>query len=417
MAGVPVPVPLDRDAVCELDAADPLAGVRERFVLPLDLIYLDGNSLGALPAAVPAHLYDVVHREWGKDLIRSWNSNGWWEAPLRVGAKLAPIIGAHSNEVVVCDSTSVNIFKLAIAGMRLRPDRRVILAEGGTFPTDHYMLASVAELLGVELRIVPTADLYAAITDEVALVSLTNVDYRTGAIHNLEAVTQLAHDVGAVILWDLAHSAGVLPMNLHDAGADLAVGCGYKFLNGGPGAPAFCYVHEALQDQISQPLPGWLGHVRPFDFEPSFDVAPGMARLLTGTSPILSLLALDAALDAFGDVSMQQVREKSMALTELTLRLVDERVGDSGFGVVSPLDPQLRGSQVSLSHPHAFAITQALIARGVIGDFRTPDILRLGFAPMYVRYVDVWDAVTELDEVMQTKEYLLDRHQARATVT
>jgi kynureninase len=398
-----------------LDRSDVLAQARDRFVLPPGIVYLDGNSLGALPVSVPERVRDVVERQWGTDLIRSWNTNGWWDLPRRVGDRIAPLVGAAPSEVIVCDSISVNLFKLLTAALRLRPDRRVILTEAGDFPTDGYVAASVASLHGAEVRAVGHDDLSDAIDGSVAVVAASHVSYRTGAMHDLAAVTARARGAGALVLWDLAHSAGVVPVDLGAAGADLAVGCGYKYLNGGPGAPAFLFVAGSLHEAFDQPLTGWHGHARPFAMEPAYEPAPGVSRAATGTPPVLSMAALDAALDAFDGIPLEAVRAKSVALTDLFARLVDERV--PGCAVVSPRDARRRGSQVCLSHPEAYAIVQALIARGVIGDFREPSILRFGFAPLYVRFVDVWDAVDHLVAVLEGDEWRRPEHRTRAAVT
>ena len=356
-------------ADCEaLDAQDPLRDCRSRFQLPAGVIYLDGNSLGALPVAVPVRLKQAVEQEWGQGLIRSWNDAGWYPAPQRVGARIAPLVGAHADEVIVCDSTSVNLFKLLVAALRLRPGRSVILGEQGNFPTDAYVASGVATLTGVRFEAVPADALMAALSDQVAVVSLTHVNYRSGAVYDMAAITRRAHEVGALVLWDLAHTAGALPCALNACNADFAVGCGYKYLNGGPGAPAFAFAARRHHGALQQPLTGWHGHAKPFDFVQDYQPAPGMDSLLVGTAPQLGLIALEAALTAFDGVDMMVLRAKSVALTDLFIRLVDEQV--PGFGLASPRDAAQRGSQVSLTHPEGYAIVQALIARGVIGDFR-----------------------------------------------
>ncbi len=402
-----------------LDAADPLAGLRDRFVLPDGVVYLDGNSLGALPAGVAARLDDVVRREWGTDLIRSWNANGWWDLPLAVGDRVGRLVGAAPGQVAVCDSTSVNLYKLLSAGLALRGDRRVIVTEADNFPTDRYLIDAVARAHGAEVRVVasdPDA-VTAALGPDVAVVSLTQVNYRTGAMYDLAGLTAAAHDCGALALWDLSHSSVAVPVELDAAGADLAVGCGYKYLNGGPGAPAFAYVARRHHDLLTQPLTGWHGHARPFAMTPIYEPAPGVARLLVGTPPVLSLAALDAALDALDGVTPAELRAKSVALTEGFLALVEDRLGGFGVGIASPRDADRRGSQVSLTHPDGYAVIQALIARNVIGDYREPSICRFGFAPAYLRYVDVWDAVAHLEAVLVDEEWRRPEHQARNAVT
>jgi len=407
-----------REACMNRDAADPLAAMRDRFVLPDGTIYLDGNSLGVLPKAVPARLTQVVGEEWGRDLIRSWNTADWINLPARVGAKIARLIGARDSEVVAADSTSVNLFKLLTAAVRLRPGRRVILSETGNFPTDLYVAQGVESLFdGVELRTVDGDAIAGAIDDSVAVVFLTHVDFRSGRIHDMAGVTAAAHAAGALMLWDLAHSAGALPVDLNGCGADLAVGCGYKYLNGGPGAPAFLYVAEALQDTIRQPLSGWMGHSDPFAFVTDYAPAGGIRRNLCGTPPVLAMAALDAALDAWDGIDMAAVRAKSVALCDLFIELVEERCAGAGLRLASPRDADRRGSQVSFRHAEGYAVMQALIDRGVIGDFRSPDLLRFGFTPLYLRYIDVWDAVDALADILASGSWNRDSYKRRAAVT
>jgi kynureninase len=410
-------VPLTRDDARRLDDADPLAPLRERFVLPAGVIYLDGNSLGPLPRGTAERLRRVVEDEWGRDLIRSWTRHGWLDLPAAVAAKIAPLIGARPTEVAVADSTSVNLFKLLAAALALRPGRRAILSQPGNFPTDLYQIQGLTELLGDghELRL--AADPTAALDEDVAVVALSHVDYRRGEVQDMAAVTVAAHRRGALALWDLSHSAGALEVDLGGCGADLAVGGGYKYLNGGPGAPAYLFVAEALQEAARSPLQGWLGHADPFAFEPAYRPAPGIRRFLCGTPPVLSLAALDAGLDLFAGVDLAQVRRKSMALGDLFLRLVEERCGGHGLTPACPADARRRGSQVALAHPQGYAIVQALIARGVIGDFRVPDVLRFGLAPLFLRHVDVWDAVEHLRQVLVTGEYRQPEFQQLAPVT
>ena len=401
------------------DLADPLAELRSRFLLPEGVIYLDGNSLGALPRLVPERIEGVVRRQWGEGLIRSWNTAGWVDLPTRVGERLGRLLGAEPGSVVACDSTSVNLFKAASAAVRLRPERRVVLTDTGNFPTDVYVLAGLAETLGrpLELRLADPDELVAAIDPEVAVVAVTQVDYRTGRMHDLAEVTAAAHGAGAVMVWDLAHSAGALPVDLAGANVDLAVGCGYKYLNGGPGAPAFIYVAPRHLPAFRNPISGWFGHARPFDFSLEFVPAEGIDRARVGTPHVLSLTALDAALDVFEGVDLQAVRDKSVALTELFIRLVEERASRFGFQLVTPRDPARRGSQVSFRHPDGYPVMQALIERGVIGDFRAPDVMRFGFTPLYLRFVEVWDAVETLVEVMETEAWRDPRYSVRAAVT
>jgi kynureninase len=394
-----------RSEAQDRDDADPLASLRDRFVLPGDTVYLDGNSLGALPVGVGARLREVVDRQWGVDLIRSWNEHGWWDLPRTVGDRIAPLVGAQPGEVVVCDSTSVNLFKLLEVAVTLRPGRRVLLTEAENFPTDRYLIDAVAARHGLAVRVVAAAELPDAIDDDVVALAATHVNYRTGAMHDLRALTRAAHSAGALALWDLSHSTGAVECDLEGAGVDLAVGCGYKYLNGGPGAPAFVYVARRHHGALRNPIPGWHGHAEPFAMVPGYVPAPGVAGLLVGTTPILSLAALDAALDAFVGVDLAAVRAKSVALTEAFIGLVEDRLARHGLTVVTPREPAQRGSQVCLAHPEAFGIVQALIARGVIGDYRDPSICRFGFAPLYLRFVDVWDAVEHLGAVLDGEEW------------
>jgi kynureninase len=391
-----------------LDAADPLARHRDAFVMPAATIYLDGNSLGPLPRGVPARMQRAVEEEWGRGLIRSWNDAGWYPAPLRAGAKIARLIGAHEHEVAVCDSTSVNLFKVLVAGLRKQAGRKVIVAEAGDFPTDGYVAAGVAGLLGAELRSVAPEQVSAAIREagaHLALVQLTQVNYRSGFLHNMTGITREAHAQGGLAVWDLCHSAGAMPVDLNGCGADFAVGCGYKYLNGGPGAPAYVFVAERHLAELRQPIQGWHGHAAPFGFQQEYRAHPGIGRMLAGTAPQLSLIALEEALAVFEGVDLQAVRRKGVSLCELFIQLAETELAGHGFGLASPRDAARRGSQVSLTHPHGYAIVQALIARGVIGDFRAPDILRFGFAPLYVRHVDVWDAVSVLKELMRARAW------------
>ncbi len=415
MPGAPILTRADADA---LDAADELAALRQEFVLPEGVVYLDGNSLGALPRRTMERLREVTEREWGRDLIRSWNANGWIDLPGRVAGLIAPLIGASADEVAVADSTSVNVFKLLAGGLRLRPGRRVIVSEEANFPTDLYVAQGLARLLGdVELRLVPRDRLRDALGGDVAVLLLTHVDFRTGEIHDMAGLTRAAHDAGALALWDLAHSAGAVPVDLAGAEADLAVGCGYKYLNGGPGAPAFAFVARRWHPTFETPLSGWMGHAAPFAFGPRYEPAPGVARLLCGTPPVLSLAALECGVLTIARAGIPRLRRKSLALTDLFVRLVEQECDGFGFALASPREAERRGSQVSLRHPEGYAIVQALIARGVIGDFRTPDILRFGFAPAYVRFADAWDAALALRAVMENREWQRPEFQAPRKVT
>ena len=401
----------------QLDADDPVGHARDRFVLPEGLVYLDGNSLGALPAAVPDVVRDVVERQWGRDLITSWNVNDWWDAPRRVGARIAGLVGAGADEVLVADSTSSNLFKLLVAAARMRPGRDILVVEPGNFPADLYVVESVSELLGLRVVRVEPAEAGAVLDEGVAAVCFSQVDYRTGRAHDMVGVTRAAHDVGALMVWDLSHSAGALPVDLGGANVDMAVGCTYKYLNGGPGAPAYVMVAQRHQSAVRSPLTGWTGHARPFAMEGSYQPAPGIDRMRNGTPPLLSLLALEAALGAFDGVTMAEVRAKSLSLTGLFLELADAVLAPLGFTAVTPRAAAERGSQVSLQHESAYAVVQALIARGVVGDFRAPDLVRLGFAPLYVRHADVVRAVEQLAEVVTAGEQRDPRFAVRTTVT
>ncbi len=403
----------------DLDARDPLAACRGRFTLPEGEVYLDGNSLGAMPAHLPQRMQQAVAQEWGRGLIRSWNDAGWITLPQRVAAKIAPLVGAADDEVMVGDSTSVNLFKALAAALRINAGRKVILTEKGNFPTDLYIAQGVAELYGATIRYVESdaSAIADALDGDVAVLMLTHVNYRSGAVYDMAGLTRKAHAAGALAVWDLAHSAGALHVDLAEAHADFAVGCGYKYLNGGPGAPAFVYAARRHQDVMRQPLCGWHGHQRPFAFVQEYEPAPGISRMQCGTPPLLSMLALDAALEAFDGVDMHQLRAKSRALGDLFIRLVDQRLGAYGFGIGSPRDSGLRGSQVALTHPQGYAIVQALIARGITGDFRMPDILRFGFAPLYVRYIDVWRTVDELADIMAAGAWNRPEFLARKAVT
>ena len=402
-----------------LDAADPLAPMRAKFSLPKGVIYLDGNSLGAMPTATAARVAEVVSQEWGTGLIRSWNDAGWIDLPARIGEKIARLIGAQPASVMVADSTSVNLFKLLSAALRLRPDRRKILSEAGNFPTDLYIAEGLRDLLnqGHRLDIATTDNIIAAIDADTAVVMLTHVNFHTGRMLDMAAITKAAHQAGALILWDLAHSAGAMPINLAAHDVDLAVGCGYKYLNGGPGAPAFLYVAPRHQDTATFPITGWLGHAAPFAFEPGYRPSPGIQRAVVGTPPVISLAALEVGVDIALEANLDEVRAKSVLQAEIFTRLVVERCEGTGLVVASPREAALRGSQVCLSHPQAYAIMQALIAHGVIGDFRAPDILRFGMTPLYLGFAELWYAVTIIAEIMQTETWRAPQYASRQKVT
>ncbi|MBI3284787.1 MAG: kynureninase [Burkholderiales bacterium] len=412
---------LDRDYCLQLDRQDPLAALREEFDLPAGVIYLDGNSLGARPKAALQRAQQVVQQEWGSDLIKSWNKAGWFDLPSRLGNQLASLIGAAENEVVVTDSTSINLFKAIAAALQIQTkdaQRKTIITERSNFPTDIYMAEGLTRWLDRGYRIVlidSPEELPQVVNSETALLMLTHVNYRSGYLHDMAAVTALAHHHGALMLWDLAHTAGAVPVDLHAAEADFAVGCTYKYLNGGPGAPAFIWVPQRHQAAFSHPLTGWWGHAAPFAMQPTFEPTAGIRRALCGTQPITSLALVECGLDVFEKTDMQAIRKKSLALSELFIALVESRCGGHPLQLVTPRDPDRRGSQASFTHPHGYAVMQALIERGVIGDYREPAILRFGFTPLYTRFVDVWDAVEVLRDILDSEAY--DRHAERHAVT
>lgn len=410
-------------ADCEaLDRTDRLAFTRERFALPDGVVYLDGNSLGALPVTTGMRLGQVIGREWGQGLIGSWNQAGWVTLSQRVGANIAKLLGAGDDEIIVADSTSVNIFKLLSGALMLSrqidPSRCVILSERGNFPSDLYVAQGINAALGhaYELRLID-GDIETAFDHHVAVALITQVDYRTGRLHDMQRLNIAAKRAGTRILWDLSHSAGAVPLNLNSCGAELAVGCGYKYLNGGPGAPAFLYVAKSLQPDFPLPLAGWFGHAAPFEFNSDFLPAPGIARFQCGTPSVLALNALDCGVATFEGVSMSDLRRKSLSLSDLFWKLMDIHCGEFNFRCVSPIDHALRGSQLSFAHEHAYAIMQAIIELGVIGDFRQPDLLRFGFTPLYLRYTDMWDAVLTLRKVMIDNKWKTARYQQRNQVT
>ncbi len=402
-----------------LDAADPLAGYRARFALPAGVLYFDGNSLGPPAADAADRLADVVRSQWGRDLVGAWNSCDWIDLPRRVAAVIATLVGARPEEVAVADSTSVNLFKVLAAGLDLDPARKVILSERENFPTDLYMAQGLARLLGqgVSLRLVDRDRLEDALDQDVAILMLTQVDFRTGERHDMDALTARAHARGALAVWDLAHSAGAIPVDLAGCGADFAVGCGYKYLNGGPGAPSFVYAARRLHERLRSPLWGWMGHAEPFAFDTAYHPAAGAAGFQVGTPPILSLCALEHGAALIAEIGVARLWAKSCALTALFMDLVDPVCREHGLVPVSPRDPQRRGSQVSLRHPHGYAIVRALADRGVVGDFRAPDILRFGFAPAYLRFVDAWDAARILAEIMEDRSWDQPRFHKRLRVT
>ncbi|HUW78692.1 MAG TPA: kynureninase [Candidatus Nanopelagicaceae bacterium] len=399
-----------------LDAADSLAEKRQLFAIPEGISYLDGNSLGALPKSAIVAIDAAVRDEWGEGLIRSWNTAGWVDIAQRVGNKIAALIGAVPDSVVACDSTSVNLYKALHAACGLRPDRSVILTDVDNFPTDLYLIDSVAKERGLRVVALPRNEIIDAINQDVAVLELTHVDYRSSAMYDMADITGIVHRAGALTIWDLAHSAGAVPLDVTNADADFAVGCGYKYLNGGPGAPAFIYVSQSLSGSISQPIHGWHGHARPFEFSRSYEPAAGVDRMLVGTPPVLSMTGLSAALDIFQDVSMSELRAKSLGLSTFFYQLAEEHLVTRGLGIVSERDSNKRGSHVALSHSNGYSIIRALIERGVVGDFRRPDILRFGFAPLYNTYADVARLVSEAIDIIDTKYYLAERFTTESAV-
>ena len=413
---------MNRQDCLARDADDALAPLRDQFALPAGLIYLDGNSLGARPHSALARAQAVIAQEWGNDLITSWNTAGWFDLPKRLGDRLAPLIGARAGEVVVTDTTSLNLFKALAAALHMQAAagsaRRVIVTERSNFPTDIYMAQGLSSWLarGYSVRLVDSVEEIAAAVDaDCAVLMLTHVNYRTGYQHDMAAMTAHAHAQGALAVWDLAHSAGAVPVDLHGAGADLAVGCTYKYLNGGPGAPAFIWVPQRHQAAFTQPLSGWWGHAAPFAMAPDFAPASGIGRALCGTQPVVSLAMVECGLEIFEQTTMAAVRAKSLALTGLFIALVEERCAQHPLGLVTPREAQRRGSQVSFTHPHGYAVMAALIARGVIGDYREPAIMRFGFTPLYTRFADVWDAVEILRDILDQQTY--DVAASRGAVT
>jgi kynureninase len=422
---------MNRPRCAALDAEDPLAPLREQFDLPPGVIYLDGNSLGVLPKATAARIQQVVCEEWGQHLIKSWNTAGWIDMPQRIGDKIARLVGGGAGEVIVADSTSVNLFKVLSAALDLQradaPQRTRIVSERHNFPTDLYIAESLARERGLQLVLVDAAEIPAQLDDTLAVLMLTHVNYRSGRMHRMDELTAAAHAAGALVVWDLAHSAGAVPVDLTASHADFAVGCGYKYLNGGPGAPAFAWAHPRHTARMDaearwQPLSGWLGHAAPFEFTPSYRPADGVSRFVCGTPPVLAMAALECGVDSVLAAEplggMAALRRKSLALTGLFIELVESRCAGHGLVLQTPRDTSWRGSQASFAREDGgYAIVQALIARGVIGDFRAPDILRFGFTPLYTRFVDVWDAVEHLVQVLERGEWRDARFQTRAAVT
>jgi len=404
------------DKARQLDSADPLAFTRERFRLPDGVIYLDGNSLGAMPKATPAALTRTIEDQWANDLIASWNKHGWIDWPTRIAARLAPIVGARPSELLIADSTSVCLFKLLAAASKARPGRKTILSQKRNFPTDLYVAQGLAEMLGLRVKAVDADEIVDAIDDDTAAVTVTHVDYRSGAFYDMQAVNDAAKAAGSLVVWDLSHSAGAIEVDLNGNGAELAIGCGYKYLNGGPGAPAFLYVAEALQEALHSPLQGWMGHSEPFAFVDDYRPAQGILKFLTGTPSVIALAALEAGLATFDGIAMRDLAAKSRSLSQLFIDEVEGRCG-SEVSLASPRDPAGRGSHVVFAHAEGYAVMQALIARGVIGDFRAPDLMRFGFAPLYNSHVEMVRAADILAVILTTREWDQPRFKERAKVT
>ncbi len=408
---------ITRRHCADLDARDPLAHARDRFTLPTGVNYLDGNSLGALPKNVAAHVADVVASEWGEGLIRSWNSAGWYAAPGRIGAKLAPLLGAAPHQVTVTDTISVNLFKLLVSAARMRPGRRRIVAESGNFPSDNHIIDSVARMLDLRVVYVAAGEVADAVDSDTAIAELSHVNYRTAEMQDMAAVTAAVHAAGALAIWDLAHSSGAVELRLDADRADFAVGCGYKFLNGGPGAPSHVYVAERHLAAIDQPLTGWFGHAAPFRFDHGFARADGVRAMLCSTPQMLSTAAFEAALDAYDGLAMADVAAKGRALGDLFIALYDQRLAALGCGLAATRDSARRGHHISVTHEAGYQIMHTLISRGIIGDFRAPDVMRFGFSPLYVRHVDLWDAVDAVVDIVSTGAWRSAPAPDAATVT
>ena len=400
-----------------LDSADPLSDKRDLFSIPEGVIYLDGNSLGVLPKATPDAMSDMLQRQWGQDLIRSWNKNDWINAPCRIGDKIGRLIGAAEGQVVAADSTSINVFKSLSAASKINFGRKILLSETGNFPTDPYMMEGLATATGNRMivELVEPSRITDRLAPDVAVLLLTHIHYKSGEVWDMAETTHRAHEAGVLVIWDLSHSAGAIQVELDYCRVDFAVGCGYKFLNGGPGAPAYIYVAERHQSKVIPVLPGWMGHESPFSFEDSYVPGQGIKRFLCGTPSILGMCALEIGVDIFQSVDIGVLRTKSQQLGDLFISLVEENHMD--FGLASPREADMRGSHVSIRHPGGYSIMQALIERGVIGDFRAPDIMRFGFTPLYTRYIDVWHAVSTLAEIMNSNDWRDEKYALQAEVT
>ncbi|QPG57176.2 kynureninase [Shewanella eurypsychrophilus] len=409
---------LSREDCERLDREDPLAHFRNEFTLPDGVVYMTGNSLGAMPTKALARAQDVISRQWGVDLIKSWNVNDWFTLTTHIGDQIATTIGADAGEVVMTDSTGINLYKVLSAALTLRPERKKIVMEGSNFPTDNYMAQGLLKQLGSDYEIVFAEgdDITKAIDNSVAVVCLTQVHYKTGRLLDMQAITALTHEAGAISVWDLCHSAGALPVELNACDADFAIGCTYKYYNGGPGSPAFIFVAKRHQGKALQPLTGWWGHKAPFAFERDYTPADDIIQMLSGTQPILTMSVSEIGIEISARADMQQIRNKSLAMGDLMIRLIEEQCGEYGFEVISPKG-DLRGSQVAMSHKEGYPIMQALITAGIMGDFRAPDTLRFGITPLYLRYVDLWDAIAELKNIMDTNRWQQAQYNQRHAVT
>lgn len=410
---------MNRTDAQALDRKDPLAKKRKLFSLPRGKIYLDGNSLGVLPKGAALRVKHAIEVEWGRDLITSWNKHGWWNLAQRIGGKIAKLIGAPADCVIVADTISINMFKVLSAAIKLRPGRKVVLSDTGNFPSDLYVAQGMVRFLENDLRLklVDPQSVFESLSDEVAVVMLTDTDYRSARRHDMMEITAKAHAVGALVIWDLAHSAGAVPVDLMGCNADFAVGCTYKYLNGGPGAPAFLFVHPRLQNEAVPALVGWWGHAKPFDFSTEFEPAVGVKRFQSGTQAILNMVALDAAMDAWKGVSMNRLYAKAIEQCEMFAELAERRCEKFGISFYGDRDFSRRGSHVCLQHTHAYAVMQALISRGVVGDFRAPNLMRFGFTPLYTSYVDVFDSVEHLHKVLAKELWRKKKFMAKKSVT
>lgn len=408
----------------ELDQNDSLGYKRDEFELPDNLIYLDGNSLGPLPTCARHKSQQLIEQQWGHDLVSSWNLHHWIDLPIAVGEKIACLVGAQPGQVICCDSVSINLFKLLVCAVQLQQrnqgERRILLSQRDNFPTDLYVAEGVCQLLGkknCELTLVNESEIEQALTEQVAVLLLTQVNFRNGRTHDIQHLTQLAHEQGVLVIWDLSHSVGVLPIQLNACNVDFAVGCGYKYLNGGPGAPAFLYAAKRHLPHLDQPLKGWMGHRLPFEFDEGYAAAEGIAQFQCGTPPVISMAVLGAALDVYTDVTIDQLRAKSIALSQLFWQLLQQDADLAALKVISPRKVEERGSHLALTHPSAFAICQALIERRVIADFRSPNILRIGFSPLFQRFEDLWNCVQILSEIMRKRVYEQGKYRKRLKVT